>query len=110
MKPRYSPSEAHLEPQPVDRVLGLLVNFGKVCLILLLVPVVWEVCQLPKAEQEAQLQKLNVLYQEKAALSAVCEKLKRQIGWIKTDTAYLEMRARDHENMQKKGEYVIRIE
>ncbi len=110
MKARPILHENRLEPQPVDRVLGLLVNLGKICLILLLVPVVWEVCQLPKAEQEAQQQKLNSLHEEKARLFAVCEKLKRQIGWIKTDTAYLEMRARDHENMQKKGEYVIRIE
>jgi hypothetical protein len=32
------------------------------------------------------------------------------MDWIKTDTSYLEMRARDHEHMHKKGEYVIRFE
>jgi cell division protein FtsB len=102
--------EAHLAPQPVDRMLTGLVRIGKFCLLLLVVPVVVEVYQMPQASLNAQRLKLEKLTQERDQLAATRDKLKRQLDWIKTDTAYLELRARDHEHMQQKGEYVIRIE
>jgi cell division protein FtsB len=47
---------------------------------------------------------------QRDGLMAQRDKLLRQVEWIKTDTNYLEIRARDHEHMHKKGEYVIRFE
>lgn len=102
--------EAGTVPQPVDRMLGGLVRLGKFCLLLLVVPVVVEVYQMPLAEEAAQRARLRTLTRERDSLAATRDKLLRQLEWIKTDAAYLELRARDHEHMQKKGEYIIRIE
>jgi cell division protein FtsB len=74
------------------------------------VPVVVEIYKKPLAEQNAQRDKLEAMKVQRDELAASRDKLVRQMDWIKTDTSYLEMRARDHEHMHKKGEYVIRFE
>ncbi len=110
MKYQEIQNESPTAPQPVDRMLGGLVRLGKICLLLLVVPVVVEIYKKPLAEQNAQRERLEALQGERDALSGTRDKLVRQMDWIKNDTAYLEMRARDHEHMHKKGEYVIRFE
>ena len=110
MKYQEIQNESPTAPQPVDRMLGGLVRLGKICLLLLVVPVVVEIYKKPLAEQNAQREKLEALKGERDALAGTRDKLVRQMDWIKNDTAYLEMRARDHEHMHKKGEYVIRFE
>jgi cell division protein FtsB len=106
--------EFHIEaPQPekhVDRALRGLVRLGKFCLLLLVVPVVVAVYRHPLAEQKAQRAKLEAMQTERDALEARRDRLFREVEWIKGDTTYLEMRARDHVHMHKKGEYVIRFE
>lgn len=97
-------------PQHVERWLRTLVRIGKFCLLLLVVPAVLAVYRHPLAEQKAVRAKLETLKSQRDELLAERDKLKRQAEWIKTDTNYLEIRARDHENMHKKGEYVIRFE
>lgn len=97
-------------PQHVERWLRMLVRIGKFCLLLLLVPAVLAVYRHPLAEQQAMNDKLVALKKQRDLLVAERDKLKRQADWIKTDTSYLEIRARDHENMHKKDEYVIRFE
>jgi cell division protein FtsB len=103
-------NENHTAPQPVDRMLGGLVKLGKFCLFLLVVPVVVEIYKKPLADQNAHREKLETLQAQRDVLAATRDKLVRQMDWIKTDTSYLEMRARDHEHMHKKGEYIIRLE
>lgn len=106
--------EFHIEPpQPekhVDRALRGLVSLGKFCLLLLVVPVVVAVYRQPLAEQQAQRARLEAMQLKRDSLQARRDQLLRQVEWIKTDTSYLETRARDHEHMHKKGEYVIRFE
>jgi cell division protein FtsB len=97
-------------PQHVERCLRGLVRLGKFCLLLLVVPVVVAVYRQPLAEQNTQRTKLETMKAQRDQLTAERDKLLRQVEWIKTDTSYLEIRARDHEHMHKKGEYVIRFE
>lgn len=110
MKYQEIQNENPTAPQAVDRMLGGLVRLGKFCLLLLVVPVVVEIYKKPLAEQNAQRDKLETMKVQRDALASTRDKLVRQMDWIKTDTSYLEMRARDHEHMHKKGEYVIRLE
>ena len=100
----------HERPQRVERCLRGIVRVGKFCLLLLVVPVVVAVYRQPLAEQNAQRTKLQAMKAQRDGLLAQRDKLLRQVEWIKTDTSYLEIRARDHEHMHKKGEYVIRFE
>jgi cell division protein FtsB len=100
----------HEHPQHVERCLQGLVRLGKFCLLLLVVPVVVAVYRHPLAEQNSQRAKLEAMKIQRDGLVAQRDQLLRQVDWIKTDTSYLEIRARDHENMHKKGEYVIRFE
>ena len=106
--------EFHIEtPQPakhVDRALRGLVRLGKFCLLLLVVPVVVAVYNQPLGEQKAQRAKLEAMQNKRDSLRTRRDQLLREVEWIKTDTDYLETRARDHEHMHKKGEYVIRFE
>jgi len=99
----------HEKPQQVERWLRALVRLGKFCLLLLAVPVVIAIYKQPLAEQNAMRGKLSAMQGQRDALKAERDKLLRQVDWIKTDPNYLEIRARDHENMHKKGEYVIRF-
>jgi len=112
MKYQEIQNESPTAPQPVDRMLGGLVRLGKICLLLLVVPVVVEIYKKPLAEQNAQRDKLETMKKQRDGLAANRDKLLRQMDWIKNekDHSYLEMRARDHEHMHKKGEYVIRFE
>jgi len=97
-------------PQTVERCLKGLVRLGKFCLLLLLVPAVLAIYRQPLAEQNAMRSKLETMKLHRDQLVGERDKLKRQTDWIKNDTQYLEVRARDHENMHKKGEFVIRFE
>jgi len=110
MKYQEIQNENPTAPQAVDRMLGGLVRLGKFCLLLLVVPVVVEIYKKPLAEQNAQRAKLEAMKVQRDELASTRDKLVRQMDWIKSDTSYLEMRARDHEHMHKKGEYVIRLE
>jgi cell division protein FtsB len=85
-------------PQHVERWLRTLV-----------VPAVLLVYRQPLAEQKAMRAKLESMREQSQTLTAERDKLKRQADWIRSDPNYLEIRARDHENMHKKGEYVIRF-
>ena len=106
--------EFHIESsQPakhVDRALRGLVSLGKFCLLLLVVPVVVAVYKQPLGEQQAQRAKLETMQVQRDSLRDKRDQLLREVEWIKTDTTYLETRARDHLHMHKKGEYVIRFE
>lgn len=97
------------KPQQAERWLRALVRLGKFCLLLLAVPVVIAIYKKPLAEQNAMRQKLTAMQAQRDTLKGERDKLLRQAEWIKTDPNYLEIRARDHENMHKKGEYVIRF-
>ncbi|TDU69274.1 cell division protein FtsB [Prosthecobacter fusiformis] len=99
----------HAKPQHLDRWLRALVRLGKFCLLLLAVPVVIAVYKKPLAEQNAMRGKLASMQAQRDSLKAERDKLLRQVDWIKNDPNYLEIRARDHENMHKQGEYVIRF-
>ncbi|HEY1081235.1 MAG TPA: septum formation initiator family protein [Prosthecobacter sp.] len=96
-------------PPQTEKWLRALVRLGKFCLLLLAVPVVIAIYKKPLAEQNAMRTKLASMEAQRDGLKAERDKLLRQVDWIKTDPNYLEMRARDHENMHKKGEYVIRF-
>ena len=93
-----------------DRWMRAIIGLGKFCILLLAVPVVIQIHQQPLAEQNAMREKLKTMTAQRDALLATRDKLQRQVEWIKNDTGYLESRARAHELMHKKGEYVIRFQ
>ncbi len=96
--------------QRLERWLKRFIRAGKFCALLLVVPAIVQLHQRPMAKQRAMRAKLEELHRERDILLAERDKLLRQVDWIKNDIGYLEVRARDHENMHKKGEYVIRFE
>ncbi len=104
----FVPSEP--SGQRLERWLRRLIRAVKFCALLTVVPFVVHLHQRPMAEQQAMRAKLDDLRRERDTLLAERDKLLRQVDWIKNDISYLEVRARDHENMHKKGEYVIRFE
>jgi cell division protein FtsB len=98
-------------PEPrLERWLRRLIRTVKFCALLLVVPLVIHQYKRPMAEQQAMRDRLETLRAERDRRLAERDKLLRQVDWIKNDIGYLEARARDHENMHKKGEYVIRFE
>lgn len=87
-----------------------LLKVARFVLLLLVVPVVYVLCDNPLDEQLAMRTKLEELRKERDALKADRDKLLRRMEWIKNDNAYLEMAARDRLHLQKEGEYVLRFE
>ena len=85
-------------------------KIGRFVLLLLVVPVVYVLCDNPMDEQLAMRTKLEKLREERDALKGDRDKLLRRMEWIKDDNAYLEMAARDRLHLQKEGEYVLRFE
>jgi cell division protein FtsB len=96
-------------PAYLELFLKRLVGLGKFFLVLLIVPVVVELHRRPMVGQDAARAKNAQLTAERDAMVAKRDKLQRQVAWLKNDHAYLELRARDHEHMHKKGEYIIRF-
>ena len=78
-------------------------------LLLLIVPVVYVLCDNPIDTQNAMRAKLEDLKGQRKELQADRDKLLRRMEWIKSDTAYLEMAARDRLQLQKEGEFVLRF-
>ncbi|WP_395736822.1 septum formation initiator family protein [Prosthecobacter sp.] len=78
-------------------------------LLLLVVPVVYVLCDNPMDTQNAMRSKLEQLKDQRDALQADRDKLLRRMEWIKSDNAYLEMAARDRLHLQKEGEFVLRF-
>jgi len=99
------------EPQsPWVSWLRALLNCAKFVLLLLVVPVVYVLCDNPLDEQLAMRTKLAQLQQQRDTLQQDRDKLLRRMEWIKSDSAYLETAARDRLHMQKEGEFVLRFE
>lgn len=78
-------------------------------LLLLIVPVVYVLCDNPIDTQNAMRVKLEMLKEQRNTLQSDRDKLLRRMEWIKNDNAYLEMAARDRLHLQKEGEYVLRF-
>ncbi len=78
-------------------------------LLLLIVPVVYVLCDNPIDTQNAMRTKLEQLKEQRNVLQADRDKLLRRMEWIKNDNAYLEMAARDRLHLQKEGEFVLRF-
>ncbi len=83
---------------------------GRFVLLLLIVPVVYVLCDNPLDEQLVMRTKLEQLKTQRDTLKGDRDKLLRRMEWIKNDNAYLEMAARDRLHLQKEGEYVLRFE
>ncbi len=99
------------EPQPSWELwVRAFLKIGRFVLLLLIVPVVYVLCDNPMNEQLAMRTKLEKLTQERDELKVDRDKLLRRMEWIKNDNAYLEMAARDRLHLQKEGEYVLRFE
>ncbi len=84
-------------------------KIGRFTLLLLVVPVVYVLCDNPIDTQTAMRTKLEQLKGQRDDLQAQRDKLLRRMEWIKSDNAYLEMAARDRLHLQKEGEYVLRF-
>ncbi|WP_395753635.1 septum formation initiator family protein [Prosthecobacter sp.] len=82
---------------------------GRFVLLLLVVPVVYVLCDNPMDTQNAMRTKLEQLKGQRDALQADRDKLLRRMEWIKSDNDYLELAARDRLHLQKEGEYVLRF-
>ncbi len=99
--------------EPQTPWVGWMRAFLKVArfvLLLLVVPVIYVLCDNPMDEQLAMRTKLDQLKQQRDVLKDDRDKLLRRMEWLKNDDAYLEMAARDRLQMQKEGEYVLRFE
>jgi cell division protein FtsB len=84
-------------------------KIGRFTLLLLIVPVVYVLCDNPIDTQTAMRTKLEQLKGQREELQAQRDKLLRRMEWIKSDSTYLEMATRDRLQMQKEGEYVLRF-
>lgn len=99
------------EPQsPWVFWLRAFLKLAKFVLLLLVVPVIYVLCDNPMDEQLAMRTKLEQLQVQRDALQQDRDKLLRRMEWIKNDTTYLELAARDRLHMQKEGEFVLRFE
>ena len=78
-------------------------------LLLLVIPVVYVLCDNPIDTQNAMRTKLDQLKEQRDVLQSDRDKLLRRMEWIKNDNAYLEMAARDRLHLQKEGEFVLRF-
>ena len=82
---------------------------GRFVLLLLVVPVVYVLCDNPIDTQNAMRTKLDQLKEQRDKLQSDRDKVLRRMEWIKNDNAYLEMAARDRLHLQKEGEFVLRF-
>ncbi len=99
------------EPQKSWEIwMRALLKLARFVLLLLVVPVVYVLCDNPMDEQLAMRTKLEQLKEQRDALKADRDKLLRRMEWVKNDNAYLETAARDRLHLQKEGEYVLRFE
>ena len=99
------------EPQtPWEFWMRALLKVAKFILLLLVVPVIYVLCDNPMDTQMAMRTKLDQLKVQRDTLKTDRDKLLRRMEWIKNDNAYLEMAARDRLHLQKEGEYVLRFE
>ena len=99
------------EPQtPREFWMRALLKVAKFILLLLVVPVIYVLCDNPMDTQMAMRTKLDQLKVQRDTLKTDRDKLLRRMEWIKNDNAYLEMAARDRLHLQKEGEYVLRFE
>ena len=85
-------------------------KLARFVLLLLVVPVIYVLCDNPLDEQLAMRTKLDQLKEQRDTLKADRDKLLRRMEWVKNDNAYLETAARDRLHLQKEGEYVLRFE
>ncbi len=99
------------EPQtPWEFWMRAFLKFARFALLLLIVPVVYVLCENPLDVQLAMRTKLDQLKEQRDVIRADRDKLLRRMEWIKNDNAYLEMAARDRLHLQKEGEFVLRFE
>ena len=87
-----------------------LLKLARFVLLLLVIPVIYVLCDNPLDEQLAMRTKLDQLKEQRDTLKADRDKLLRRMEWVKNDSAYLETAARDRLHLQKEGEYVLRFE
>lgn len=85
-------------------------KLARFVLLLLIVPVIYVLCDNPLDEQLAMRTKLDQLKEQRDTLKADRDKLLRRMEWVKNDNAYLETAARDRLHLQKEGEYILRFE
>ena len=97
-------------PRQIERWLRIATRVGKFCLLLMVVPAVILIYRQPLERQNSMRAELERIKLRRDELLAQRDQLKRQCDWIRHDPDYLEVRARDRENMHKKGEFVIRFE
>lgn len=87
-----------------------VLKLARFILLLLIVPVVYVLCDNPMDTQLAMREKLEQLTRNRDSLKDERDKLLRRMEWLKGDNAYLETAARDRLHLQKEGEYVLRFE
>lgn len=87
-----------------------VLKVARFVLLLLVVPVIYVLCDNPMDTQLAMRARLEQLKIERDSLKENRDKLLRRMEWLKNDNAYLETAARDRLNLQKEGEYVLRFE
>jgi cell division protein FtsB len=106
----YREVRASLPQSTWESWVRALLKIARFVLLLLVVPVVYVLCNNPMDTQLAMRAKLEQLKTQRDSLRDTRDKLLRRMEWIKNDNAYLETAARDRLNLQKEGEYVLRFE
>ncbi len=107
---KYEEIRAGIPQDTSTRWLTLVVRFGKFLLVLLIVPSIMIIFRPKKSEQDAMKARVAMLTKQRDVLRDARDQRLRRVDWIKSDTDYLEMAARDRLDLQKEGEYIIRFE
>jgi cell division protein FtsB len=106
----YREVRASLPQSGWEGWMRALLKLARFILLLLVVPVVYVLCDNPMDTQTAMRSKLEQLKDQRDTLKENRDKLLRRMEWLKNDNSYLETAARDRLNLQKEGEYVLRFE
>jgi cell division protein FtsB len=78
-------------------------------ILLLMIPFIASFYKTQMATHQKIISEIEGLKKQKAYKSQQLQSIKRDIELVKTDSSYLEIKARDYENLQKPGEHIIRF-
>lgn len=114
MKDKLERLQAYIVPDSertrTERVLGAVVKMQWWLLLALGVVCGTYYNQLPIEQPTALVEKLKGLRQQKADLEAIRDQQARRVEWLRTEPEYLAIEARDHLNVKRDDETILRIE
>jgi len=105
-QPSYADFRARRDATVWQRLNGVL----RVLLALAVWLVIMSLFVPPYKKLSAARAEIDSLQSQAADLKTVLTKQTREVVWLKTDPTYLESIARDHLDLMKEGETILRLE